>query len=125
MGKLNVDDTSSSLKSFKIGNTLFTFYQRGKLAAINSIRMDFSSQFTFNLNDKLIFSPEFKLGDFEENFSKSFSCGEVIATSLIDEQSALRIDNSVESSRLKFIILYFNHAENLSNVGFYYEGFNI
>ena len=119
--KLDINDTSKTY-TYRIDNNDFTFYKKDNLAAIGQIDLDLSSRFSFQLSETTTFSPEYKLDEFEEQFPKSFSCRESILTSNVTEYFAVRIDNRNLSSDLKFIVLYFDHAEKLHKIEFYHEG---
>lgn len=118
---INNTDTVYAIKTIRIDNTIFTFYQKANLAAIKSIEFDFSSQFNFTINNNIVFTPEYKLEDFKVQYPKSYVCKLNHATSWNKEQYALRIDNSNFESKFKCIVLYFNDTENLVYIEFHYD----
>jgi hypothetical protein len=118
---VNNTDTSYTLKSIRVDNTIFTFYVKGRLAAVKSIELDFSSQFSFSINDSIAFTPEYKLDDFKAQYPKSYACRLNHATSWKKEEHALKIDNTNYNSKFKYIVFYFNNAENLVYLEFYYD----
>lgn len=118
---VNNTDTSYTLKSIRVDNTVFTFYAKGHLAAVKSIELDFSSQFSFSINDSIAFTPEYKLDDFKAQYPKSYACRLNHATSWKKEEYALKIDNRDFNSKFQYIVLYFNNAENIVYIEFYYD----
>lgn len=123
LAKLTVNntDTAYTLKSIRVDNTVFTFYTKGHLAAVKSIELDFSSQFSFSINKSIAFTPEYKLDDFKAQYPKSYACRLNKATSWRSEEYALKIENSDFNSKFQYIIFYFNNAENLKYIEFYYD----
>lgn len=114
-------DTAYTLKSIRVDNTIFTFYTKGHLAAIKSIELDFSSQFSFSINNNTAFTPEYKLEDFKIQYPKSYSCRLNQSTSWKKEEYELKIDNKEINSKFQYILFYFNNAENLKYIEFYYD----
>lgn len=118
---VNLSDTTQDLITIRIDNNDFSFHQTGQNIVVNSINLDKTSQFTFAIKDKLSFSPDYKLANFKEQFPLSFSCRENVSSSSKMEEFALKLDNSNESSKLQSVVLYFNRADNLSFIEFYYQ----
>jgi hypothetical protein len=118
---VELNDTLQELKTIRIDNNDFSFPQAAQDIFVNSINLDKTSQFAFAVNEKINFTPDYKLDDFKEQFPKSYSCRENVSSSTKIEEFALRLDNSNQSSELKFIVLYFNRVDNLSLIEFYYQ----
>ncbi|OFY83532.1 MAG: hypothetical protein A3F72_12985 [Bacteroidetes bacterium RIFCSPLOWO2_12_FULL_35_15] len=118
---VKLNDTLQDVQTIKIDNSDFSFHNIGQNIFVNAINIDKTSQFTFNVKEKLNVTPDYDLDNFKEQFPKSFSCRENVSTSTKIEEFALRLDNSNKASELQFIILYFNRADNLCLVEFYYQ----
>lgn len=119
--KTSNDSSQNAIHKFRISNTEFDFYQRENLAAIKSIKLDFSSPFKFQIDTVLLFLSSNKLSDFETIFPGSYACCEKRVYSLRSEYSMLKVENSNEKSHLKYFLLYFRNSENMALIEFYYD----
>lgn len=104
----------SSHLSFMLDNVKFYFDQNKNKGWITEIALDHSSPFQiFSDNNLVVIDPSERLPWYIEKFPKSYECRAEINSSITTLQTEIRIDNSVETSDLKFMLLHFSVSDQV------------
>ncbi len=119
--KINLNDTALGVETIRLDNNDLSFYKEGEDIFVSSIKFDNTSQFSFQIKNKLNLTPEYSVENFKEQFPESYSCREDVSRSSKIEQFAVILENSNVSSKLHSIALYFNRVDELMIVEFYYN----
>ena len=119
-----VYDSNSSFgnQSFMLDNVKFSFDQNKNRGSLIEIPLDHSSPFQLvSDNNRLVVDPSEHLPWYIKKFPRSYECREEVNSNIATLRTELRIDNSVEGSDLKFMVIKFSVADEVVDVAFNYE----
>ncbi len=112
----------NSHQAFKLDNVKFNFDQNKNNGRLTEIKLDHSSPFQIvSENDNFVVDPSKRLGWYIEKFPKSYACRVEINSNITTLMTEIRIDNNIERSDLKYMLIHFSVADEVVGVNFSYK----